>query len=534
MTPWHGAPDVDDDQASLERPSPILVSLHFIRTALQRRLLVCVLCSALGLLGAGMFMIAFPPPHAAKASLVLTYDPQVESTRAMATNVSLLKTRTLATRTVTSLGLTLSPEDFLESLTIEPVGSELLLLTLTAPNDAEAVRRLDGLTSVYLEFRAEQLSLQSKVVVDGLQERIEKLRGDVEDLSDQIEALSAAGSSNTSQLGDLIGQRASILGRIEVLQQSMEDATLRNGAVVASSRVLDPPAREPGRAKRSIALGLASGLIGGTALGCGTVLFLAITSDRLRRRSDVASVLGVVVPISVGRIAPLRKLWLWLPPLVTLDRRRADERQRLAHAIEEELLLPQRSSRLAVASVDNADDASFALATAASSLAARGWSITIIDLTEHGAHGLRATPATSGSSEMPTVLRPRGLPALASGADDLLAIGHWDDGETTPSPELTNVTLVLADLDPAVGADHLTAWTDRVIVVVTAGRSSVERVRTIGDQVRAAGLELRFAALLRTERTDDSSGMPNLERPTSIQLLDEHEGPESTRRVEAR
>ena len=114
-------------------------------------------------------MFAFPPAHAAKASLVLTYDPQVEPTRAMATNVSLLKTQTLANRTIARLGLTVTPDDFLKSFTIEPSGTELLLLTLTAPNDAEAVRRLDGLTSVYLEFRSEQLSLQSNVFVDGLQ-----------------------------------------------------------------------------------------------------------------------------------------------------------------------------------------------------------------------------------------------------------------------------------------------------------------------------------------------------------------------------
>ena len=71
---------------------------------------------------------------------------------------------------------------------------------------------------------------------------------------------------------------------------------------------------------------------------------------------------------------------------------------------------------------------------------------------------------------------------------------------------LGDVTLVLADLDPAVGADHVATWTDRVIVVVTAGRTSVEKVRTIGDMVRAAGLDLRFAVVLHTERTDDSSG----------------------------
>ena len=79
-------------------------------------------------------------------------------------------------------------------------------------------------------------------------------------------------------------------------------------------------------------------------------------------------------------------------------------------------------------------------------------------------------------------------------------------GEGTPPPELTDVTLVLADLDPAVGADHLRAWTDRVIVVVTAGRSSAEKVRTVADLIRSAGLDLRFAVLMHTERSDNSSG----------------------------
>jgi hypothetical protein len=533
--PWNGLPDIDDDPAVFDRPRPTLVSLHFIRTALRRRLWVCVLCAVLGLGAAWSFMLAFPPAHAAKASLVLTYDPQVEPTQAMATNVSLLETRTFATRTVANLGLPVAPEDFLKSLTIEPEGSELLLLTLTAPDDAEAVRRLNAVTSIYLEFRAEQLSLQSNVVVDGLQERITKLQADVEALSVQIEQLSRAGSASTSKLSDAISQRGSILGRIEALQQQVEDATLRNSAVVASSRVLDPPAAEPGRAKRSVVLGLASGLIAGTALGCGTVLFFAITSDRLRRRADVASALRVNVPISVARIAPLPKVWLWLPPVKAINRRRTDERQRLAHAIEDELLRPQQGSRLAVAGLDNADELGFAVAEAARSLAARGSVITVIDLTNRGSKDLRAAPGTAGSSTMPSVLRPRGLPALAHGVTDLVPVGYWDDGKTTPpSAQLNDVVLILADLDPAVGADHLTAWTDRVMVAVTAGRSSVEKARTVGDQVRAAGLDLRFAALLGTERSDDSSGMISAGRPAPVQRRAEQEDPELAGRFEAR
>ena len=532
---WNPGADLDDDNASPDRAMPTLVSLHFIRTTLRQRLGVCLLSALLGLLGAGAFMIAFPPPDQAKAALVLTHDPEADPYRAMATNVSLLQTRTVATRATERLGLTMTPEDFHKSVKVEPVGAELLTLTLTAPTDAEAVRRLDGLSSTYLEFRAEQLSLQSKILVDSMRQRIEQLERDFRSLSKQIEELSAAaGPSSASKLNDAISQRAYIQDRIEVLQQSVEDATLRNNSVVLSSRVVDPPAAEPGLAKRAIALGLASGLIGGAALGCGTVLFLAITSDRLRRRSDVAAALGVTVPVSVGRIAALRKVWLWIPPLRDLDRRRADERQRLAHLIEEELLQPQRRGRLAVAGIDNVDEVSFAVAVAAAGVAARGCSISLINLTDHLSRGLRLARSIPGSSAAPTVLRPRGVPGLTYGAADLLAVGHWDEGENTALPQLADVTLVVADLDPAVGADHLTAWADRVVVVVTAGRSSAEKVRTIGELIRAAGLDLRFAVLMHTERTDDSLGMVDVERPTPLQLRDGHHHAESTETSEVR
>ena len=516
-TRW-GISDLDEDQqTSPGRPAPSLVSLHFVRSALLRRWLVCVLSAVLGLLMAMAFLVAFPTSHQAKAALVLAHDPQVEPSRAMATDVSLLRTRTVAAKTIANLGLAISPEDFLKSVTAEPGTSELLSLTLTAPSDAEAVRRLAALTTIYLEFRGEQLSLQSNVLASGIQQRITKLQSEVAALSRRIEQLSRGGSSSASKLSDTISQRAYVQSRIETLQQSLEDATLQATAVVASSRVIDPAAVEKGSVRRRVALTLASGLIGGAALGCGMVLFFAITSDRLRRRSDIAAALEVPVPVSVGRIEPLPKRWLRSSPLRKLDGRRAHERQRLAHAIEMELPLPRQSGRLAVVCLDNAAEVRFAVAAAATDLLAAKHSVDLIDLTEHGSLEAELAPSMAGSTHRPTVLRPRGIPALAGGAADLRAVDHED--WNPDSLELTDVTLILADLDPSVGVDHLTAWTDRVIIAVTAGRSSAELVRTAADLVRTAGLEFRFAVLLRTERTDDSSGTAGFDRPATIHLL---------------
>jgi hypothetical protein len=397
----------------------------------------------------------------------------------------------------------------LKSVTVLPVSSELMSVTLTAPTDAEAIRRLTALNSIYLQFRGEQLTLQSNVLIDGMQQRIGKLESEVTALSRRIDQLAAAGTSTESTLSDTIAQRAYIQGQIDTLRQSVEDATLRNASVVSSSRVIDSPATDAGGVKRRIVLALASGLIGGAALGCGMVLFFAIISDRLRRRADIAAALEVPVPLSVGRISPVPQRLLWLPKMRALDSRRTDERQRLARAIEMELPEPGRAGPIGVICIDNAQEVRFAVARAATELADDGLSVSIIDLTRQGSLDLDLVPTTMGSTHGPTVLRPRGIPVLAGSMADLQVVGN-DDGNP-PSLDLTDVTLVVTDLDPSVGADYLVPWTDRVMIAVTAGRSSAEMVRTAADLIRTAGLELRIAGLLHTERTDKSSGTAGFE-----------------------
>ncbi len=306
----------------------ILVSLHFLVAALRRRWVVCVVVALVGLLAAAGYLLVFPPSHAAKTTLILSHDPQLDPTRAMSTDVALLDTRTVAAETIAKLGLDMTPEDFQQTLTVVPISSELLSIELKAPTGDEAVRRLETLSSTYLDFRGQQLTLQSDSTVQGLQKQIDDLNAQVKTLSQRIEQLSAT-AANSSELGDAISQRANAQGRIDTLTQSIEDAELKTSSIVASSRVVDPAAVEPGLALRGLALGLASGLIGGLALGCGTVLFFAIVSDRIRRRSDVAEALGVPVTISVGRLTPLRATWLRLP-FLRRDRAAAGDRPRAA------------------------------------------------------------------------------------------------------------------------------------------------------------------------------------------------------------
>ena len=208
--------DFDEvDETSRGQSSPTLVSLHFIRSALRRRWLVCVLCAVLGLLAAASFLIASPQSHTAKTTLVLAHDQESDPSRAMSTDVSLMRTRTVAAEAVASLGLAVTPDDFLKSVTVVPVSAELMSVSLSAPTDDEAKRRLTVLIAVYLHFRGEQLTYQSNVLVTGMQERTQKLQAELGVLSQRIERLAAAGKASESTLSDAIAQRAYVQGQID-------------------------------------------------------------------------------------------------------------------------------------------------------------------------------------------------------------------------------------------------------------------------------------------------------------------------------
>ena len=64
---------------------------------------------------------------------------------------------------------------------------------------------------------------------------------------------------------------------------------------------------------------------------------------------------------------------------------------------------------------------------------------------------------------------------------------------------------VLASLGPNGNeSDRLAA-----VVLVTAGRSSAERLRTTTELLRSAGLALPFALMLSSDEYDESLGLPD-------------------------
>ena len=111
----------------------------------------------------------------------------------------------------------------------------------------------------------------------------------------------------------------------------------------------------------------------------------------------------------------------------------------------------------------------------------------------------------------PVVFRPEGVPSLSRGPVGATA-GTSDLPKTDPRRpawDAARVILTLAEVDPAVGVDHVKSWADQVVLVVTAGRSNAERLRTTAELLRAAGLKLSFVIMVGADRIDESLGLPD-------------------------
>ncbi|MGH8835776.1 MAG: hypothetical protein ACRDWG_12420, partial [Actinomycetes bacterium] len=456
------------------RPLATLVSFHYLRAAVRRRWRICAALAALGVLLGMAFLVAVPAPRTATTTLRLIHQEGADPDGAIATDISLMTTRTVAERTINALGLTMSPMDLMNSVKAVTTGSpEILQVNLSARTDAEAVRILGQFTKEYLKFRAKQISAQSDIVIEAYKDQVANLQSQARTLSIQIEALAASGETGSDEFNNTTGQKAQVENTISGLQTNIDDATLRQQAVVEASEVIDPAAPlETGGLRRAV-LVLASGLIAGLALGVGVVVLRAILSDRLWLRIEVASALNAPVLLSVQRIAPFSRLLRvvrFLPWVMARDSRRAVDRQRMAHAIDQAVPEPGQRQSLAVVCLGNSDEMRFGLAAAAVELQHHGRTATIVDLTEAGGVASAVPRIADATAQWtPQVFRPSVIPSLAKGPTHIDS-ADWED--VALAKGRTGVTLILADLDPGVGVDHLTAWTDRVVVAVTGGKSS--------------------------------------------------------------
>ncbi len=227
-------------------------------------------------------------------------------------------------------------------------------------------------------------------------------------------------------------------------------------------------------------------------------------SDRLRRREDIAAILGVSVDVSIGRIGRKR---LFRRPVRTLARSQDPNLLRLAEYLGDRLDAGGPKPTELVVAIDDVDVPAAAVASLAAKLSRAGRRVCLVDATATRVLG-RAVGAGSarGSQQVP----------VNGGSEVTLVTPRqpWEpDQDGRWEYDLADVAnadaiIVVATVKPTVGAWHLRAWANDAILTVSAGRSTVQEINTVAELLDAADITATSAVLLDADTDDESVGLP--------------------------
>jgi capsular polysaccharide biosynthesis protein len=494
-----------------------LTSLRFITAAIRRRTRFWCTIAAIGVLIGCAYYVVKPSPYQASATLLLTSGPYENVTTVQNDDQAMAQTRTVASLALHKLGLNEDIGSFLGTYSVLPITERVLRVTASAPSSEQAMQRANAVAAAFLQFRADDLRAAQKLVLASINQQITQAQQQLDSIDSQISQLKAQSSSGQqSQLNSLQTQRTSVQSLLYNLNQSAvgDQTTIvpATAAAVKGSKVLDPATAQAHSRLKPLIRGAATGLVVGLALGIGIVVIQALTSNRLRRRDDVAQALGASVKLSIPAV---RRHW-WSPRRG--GRATADdaEVERIAGYLAR--VMPGKSrgvAALAVVPVDDLRVPALSVASLAVSLGKEGRRVVVADLCD-GAPAARLLDAGDPGVGAVSVQDTRLVVAVPE-PDDLAPSGPLHSrsargqqssfGETVADAcASADVLLTLTTLDPALGGEHLNTWATDAVAMVTAGRSSSTRVNGVGEMIRLSGTRLVSAVLVGADAADDSLG----------------------------
>lgn len=496
MTRWN----IDDEPGSAgSGAESLFVSLHFLRGALLRKWRTLATFVFAGAVLALVALHVMPAASSASTALILAHPSGEDQATAMATDVSLLRTRTVAQHTIDAMELSTTPDQLQKTVTVSAPTPEILEITVDAATPSAAVARLSAFSSAYLAFRSALVRAASDGIVKGDQTRIKQLQHQSQNLTQQYDLLVAKhDASSQASANDLLSRRSQLDAEISSLQQDIQQSSLDTESILAASHTVDAPALNPPHRAKRMVLVVMSGLIGGTAAGVGLVLMMALLSNRLRRRDEVALALRRPVKFSA------RSTSSWRRGRRGLTLRDQDV---LAAGLGTALTDDPQPQRLALVTTGAPRDGASVVARLAQRLAEEGRRVCLVDLSDKG----HLAGAVGRTGQQCAVLRPTGTVATAPGPLSLassytgrLSIDEagWEEWSGA------EVVLVLADAELGVGAGPLSTWADRAVLLVRAGAASAELLDSVSRVFEATGIEIDFAMLVGADTTDESPGYP--------------------------
>ncbi|HTW08223.1 MAG TPA: Wzz/FepE/Etk N-terminal domain-containing protein [Acidimicrobiales bacterium] len=474
-----------------------VVDLRTIRASLRRRRRIWLSCAVLGLvIGAAMHLVV-APKYQAVTTLYLT-EPGT-GTYKVTDDVNLLETDTVAARALGLIGIH-DLNDMPGNYEGTALGDMLVTIEADASTPAAAVRWARALAEGFLYVRAKILGDQTAVAVASQENQEKQLESEINGLNSAINALSGSKSlTSSNQVSEMVDARSADVNQLTVLQNEVQQDLLEENAVNQGSFVLDPAEALLVHSKRIVAEDSLTGLIGGLAFGLGVVVVGAIISDRPRYRADVAALLGAPVELSLrgrgeaGIVAQVvRRRGYPSKPRTGLLLAQSRLREKLKQYTTPALALVSTGERSAAAAAEMLTGVGLAMAV-------DGKRVALVDMAKGRPLAKLLKARRKGDPVRNISLRGQQL-RLAVAPTDVAALNRE---EVTHGAD---AVLVLADVDPALGAEHLRPWAEDAVVVLRAGEVSNVLLEAVGQLLRDAGVLPVSAILLGADKGDETSG----------------------------
>jgi capsular polysaccharide biosynthesis protein len=505
----------DDPAAGQEAPEAdpgtSFVNLGFLGAALKRKAWLWCSLALVGLLIGGAAMVKFPPAYQASTTVLVKDNPaDLDPNDTMTTNATLAASNQVATQVLRKLGIREAPAGLIATATITAVTSQIVTIAVTAPTSAEAVSRASAWATAFLQFRANYLRSQQQQLASQTATEVKQAQKQLATITAQITEVTAEPASNEQKamLNNLDAQSQAQSGIITNSLGAVATAQTTTTTMVDGSEILNPAVAAPRGHLKTALLYVGGGLVAGLALGMAIVIIGAITSDKLRRRDDVAGALAAPVRLSVGR-----------------RKREANTGRVVSHLRYVTPVHSHGTAGLAVVAVENAPLVAPMVVALAVSWAREGKKVVLADL----AGGVLAKNLGIQTPGVSTVsVQGQKLTAVIPARDDIAPIGPAYRRTESPRPgeELlaacasADLLLTLATLDPAFGGEHLVTWATDAVAMVTAGKSSAVRIHAVGEMTKLSGTRLVSAVLLGADKDDESLGTaPTPDHAASLGIL---------------
>ena len=492
-------------------------SLGYLWAAIKRSRRFWLVWAVIGIVAGLGIYVKYPVSYVATVSVLVKNNPEQDAISAMQTQVQLVESESVAANTVKTLGLPQPVSSFRAAYTATSTTSQIITITLHAPTAGGAVQRANALAAQYLKFRANMLLAQQAQDVAAYAQQVPVAKQQIASLQKQISQLQGQ-PGQQAQVTKLQDQLTTATDQLPTIEQTVTGLATEEKSTTSSmidgTQVLDAATVGHHSKIKDIIEYALSGLIGGLAIGLGFVVVRELTSDRLRRRDDIAAALGAPVRLSVGAV---RKSRFPIGGTSAADRNRALGRI-AAYLRNTALRQTGEPATLAVVAVDNAREIAPAVVALTERCAQEGFKIVVADLVKGapvarrlGADGTGVQPVRVGGGSI-VVFTPEDAYQVPSGP--LRPAGGAGVGPLAEPPaeavesvaKKARILVTVAELDPAIGAEHLSTWASQAVAVFTAGRTRATRAYAVGEMLRGSGIRAVSGVITSADKSDESLG----------------------------